>query len=496
MEWLKVGCKTFIRPFRDRPDVRCPIRYVRVPMTNPTFTLETIFGFNEYDKDGLDPVYPGVEFDYRWATSALSLFPAGSSFCGTADQWLHGCLSTDPLPPVDPATGRFVCCGGATLMIQGGEAHGGQLLIPGLGRAALGGEAHGGRAVRIGLVAALGGEAHAGELRRAQWLVSVGDGGEAHGGELSPGALTLAFGGEAHGGAATYFGFQIRGGEAHGGGPGIVPIPHQPPVAEVYGGISTPVFHGRLPGGTGEGGRAALVSASVPLGGEAHGGGATPSQPSVTVVQSTGLASTAGGQAQVQTPLTPAPVTLGNKLVVLVWTYNTSDDDPSTYTVTDNLGNVYTVDIRNTLVASPCAVFSAPITHAGGTVQVTVQLPGGHTGYLNAVAVEIAGVPSNVTEAAAQGGSAGAVSTIQTPPISTTHPGCILFSAINTSSGMTAVTHPPGWTQIAAELSGNVHEDGAAAYLILTGTVAGQQYTWSWDTVSGVNDVVVAYRPG
>jgi len=148
------------------------------------------------------------------------------------------------------------------------------------------------------------------------------------------------------------------------------------------------------------------------------------------------------------------------------------------------------------MVASPCAVFSAPVTHAGGAAQVTVQFPGGHTGYLNACLVEISGVPSNVTEASAQGGSGGAVNTIQTPPITTTHPGCILFSIINTSSGMTAVTVPPGWTQIAAELSGNVHEDGACSYLILSGTITGIQYTWNWNTVSGVNDVIVAYRPG
>ena len=112
MEYLKVGCTTFIRPYLDRPDIRCPIRYVRVPRTNPTFTLPTIFGFDEYTKDGVDPVYPGVEFGFKWASGPVSLFPFGVSFCGTPEQWERGCLTTDPAPSVNPATGRFACCGG------------------------------------------------------------------------------------------------------------------------------------------------------------------------------------------------------------------------------------------------------------------------------------------------------------------------------------------------------------------------------------------------
>ena len=442
MEYLKVGCTTFIRPYLDRPDIRCPIRYVRVPRTNPTFTLPTIFGFDEYTKDGVDPVYPGVEFGFKWASGPVSLFPFGVSFCGTPEQWERGCLTTDPAPSVNPATGRFACCGGGALMVRGGEAHGGMLMVPAPFLQVLGGEAHGGASFRVLPPLPRGGEAHGGNLARVQWFTPI------------------FAGGEAHGGFSLWFFIEPPG------------------------------------GGTGHGGVPTMGSAAAPAGGAGHGGVATTSQPSIAVVQQTPLTSTAGGQNSVQTPFTSAPPTLGNKLVVLVWTFNTNDDDPATYTVTDNLGNTYTLDIGNTMVASPCAVFSAPVTHAGGAAQVTVQFPGGHTGYLNACLVEISGVPSNVTETSAQGGSGGAVNTIQTPPITTTHPGCILFSIINTSSGMTAVTVPPGWTQIAAELSGNVHEDGACSYLILSGTITGIQYTWNWNTVSGVNDVIVAYRPG
>lgn len=496
MEYLKVGCTTFIRPYLDRPDIRCPIRYVRVPRTNPTFTLPTIFGFDEYTKDGVDPVYPGVEFGFKWASGPVSLFPFGVSFCGTPEQWERGCLTTDPAPSVNPATGRFACCGGGALMVRGGEAHGGMLMVPAPFLQVLGGEAHGGASFRVLPPLPRGGEAHGGNLARVQWFTPIFAGGEAHGGLPFGLGFFLVTGGEAHGGAIFSFTATADGGEAHGGLPVVTRGSTVFAGGEAHGGFSLWFFMEPPGGGTGHGGVPTMGSAAAPAGGAGHGGVATTSQPSIAVVQQTPLTSTAGGQNSVQTPFTSAPPTLGNKLVVLVWTFNTNDDDPATYTVTDNLGNTYTLDIGNTMVASPCAVFSAPVTHAGGAAQVTVQFPGGHTGYLNACLVEISGVPSNVTEASAQGGSGGAVNTIQTPPITTTHPGCILFSIINTSSGMTAVTVPPGWTQIAAELSGNVHEDGACSYLILSGTITGIQYTWNWNTVSGVNDVIVAYRPG
>jgi hypothetical protein len=133
MAWMRSSARGYIRPFRDRPDIRLPIRWYKVSRSNPVMELPTLFVFDQWRERANETSYPGFESSYSWEQGRDTLGLKGDHFCGTAEQWLEGPLSTDPLPPVDPTTGIPECCKGPLthfpVVSLGGKAVGGRSLL-------------------------------------------------------------------------------------------------------------------------------------------------------------------------------------------------------------------------------------------------------------------------------------------------------------------------------------------------------------------------------
>jgi len=109
---MRSGAKGFIRPFRDDPTIRIPIRWYRAHPLAKVLELETCFIFDQWNKEDQDALFPGYENEYTYDKGINTLPPPTGNFCGTPEQWRIGPLSTDPSPPIDPATNLPACCFG------------------------------------------------------------------------------------------------------------------------------------------------------------------------------------------------------------------------------------------------------------------------------------------------------------------------------------------------------------------------------------------------
>jgi hypothetical protein len=118
---MRSAASGFIRPYRDAPWITLPIRWYVVPDTSPYLSLDTCFFWDQWPKQ--EPtVYPAIEDAYKWNSGKSSGNPVGLGICGSKDQWLNGCLTTDVPPAIDPLTGLPVCCltpGGGPLVAAG-----------------------------------------------------------------------------------------------------------------------------------------------------------------------------------------------------------------------------------------------------------------------------------------------------------------------------------------------------------------------------------------
>lgn len=309
-----------------------------MPITNGYMTAPTCFGFDMWGKEGRIEEFPGIEFRYTWNGGGETTGLDGSHRCGTDEEWLRGCLFSDGPPSIDPATGQPVCCGPPRLMVTGGEAHGGEVLIT------------------MGRHVPAGGEAHGGALVMAHMLHPRG--GEAHGGLTFALRSALA-----------------RGGEAHGGGLGMSHMLH-PSGGEALGGVA---FAG--PG-------------QFPRGGEAHGGNAY--EPSITIVQETGINFTVPPITSNFFTGTAFPVNpdIHRSIVVVVWVVDFLTPNPSAWIVSDTYGNPYSLERASVQGNMAVAIFHSvgALMLTGSGFACTLRLPAGHNAYIGMDAFDVKGI--------------------------------------------------------------------------------------------------------
>ena len=95
---LRHEFQTIIRPYRDRPDITVPVQFYFAPRGAKQFPLQNGFRNPFYVIDRR--FVPLVGFDHRVfnPNNDGNINGAkGQNYCGTPQQWLDGCLTTDPV---------------------------------------------------------------------------------------------------------------------------------------------------------------------------------------------------------------------------------------------------------------------------------------------------------------------------------------------------------------------------------------------------------------
>jgi hypothetical protein len=225
---------------------------------------------------------------------------------------------------------------------------------------------------------------------------------------------------------------------------------------------------------------------------------ARPALAQITLVQSTGLFGTAAGTSTTSSTFTANP-TVGNTLIVLVWTW--TQNAAATIHVADTAGNIYTANVQATVVQSAwyesAAVFSTPIAATGSGFQITITTPlNDNLSQIRAVALEYSGVGPVDTTAAASGASATATVATPAPTASANE---LVVSALgidNPAVQFSSISPSAGYTTRAVELQNAGETAGAAADWIVSSTGV-QSITWTTaQSMSGWAAVIATFGPG
>jgi hypothetical protein len=269
---MRNGAKGWLHPFRDAPATRVRIRWYRVAPTNGVLDYPTRFTWDQWRlRNHEEDDYPGIASEYTYDKGVDLAGLKGDHVCGTADQWLYGCLTTDPVPPVDPLTGQPVCCARGTVVAVGGMGQGGGVTVHAGGvHVEAGGEDHGG-AGQGTLAAVIAGGHESGGWPFTTWVVTVAGGHESGGSAIGVYLVTSGGGHEEGGWESAYFSTTFEGGSEEGGD-----------VAEL---VQLSVLGGELAGGT----QTQPLSAVLIRGGDAQGLSEPPTV--VKVKASTGVCS-------------------------------------------------------------------------------------------------------------------------------------------------------------------------------------------------------------
>ena len=225
---------------------------------------------------------------------------------------------------------------------------------------------------------------------------------------------------------------------------------------------------------------------------------ARPALAQITLVQSTGLFGTPAGTSTTSSTFTANP-TVGNTLIVLVWTW--TQNAAATIHVADTAGNIYTANVQATVVQSAwyesAAVFSTPIAATGSGFQITITTPlNDNLSQIRAVALEYSGVGPVDTTAAASGASATATVATPAPTASANE---LVVSALgidNPAVQFSSISPSAGYTTRAVELQNAGETAGAAADRIVSSTGV-QSITWTTaQSMSGWAAVIATFGPG
>jgi len=225
---------------------------------------------------------------------------------------------------------------------------------------------------------------------------------------------------------------------------------------------------------------------------------ARPAHAQITLVQSTGLFGTPAGTSTTSSTFTANP-TVGNTLIVLVWTW--TQNAAATIHVADTAGNIYTANVQATVVQSAwyesAAVFSTPIAATGSGFQITITTPlNDNLSQIRAVALEYSGVGPVDTTAAASGASATATVATPAPTASANE---LVVSALgidNPAVQFSSISPSAGYTTRAVELQNAGETAGAAADRIVSSTGV-QSITWTTaQSMSGWAAVIATFGPG
>ena len=205
--------------FRDAPARTIKVRWYFVPLQRPTLGLQTLFVQRNWDRHtgfaGLGelprtwPYYNGVDVVHL----------DGTGLCGSAEQWLEGCRTTDPVPAIDPVTGQPVCCGRRAATSPGGKIKGGRTMVCYFAERSSGGKIKGGSS-KVGVPIVSQG----GKIKGGLSAVSVpvtSSGGKVKGGSSSTASKKFtSSGGKVKGGSSVELVKHITssGGKIKGGG--------------------------------------------------------------------------------------------------------------------------------------------------------------------------------------------------------------------------------------------------------------------------------------
>jgi hypothetical protein len=190
-----------MRFFSDSDDTTV-VRWYFAESNAPLLGVPSIFYARSWDYDLAQLPLGEIQGSFRSSRNRPPLPRPRSAYgrCGTADQWANGCLTTDPLPAVDPNTELRVCCGPGIVLGLGGGLAGGGIVSPPTMQGAGGGLA-GGRGLPFPPVQLGAGGALAGGTFYGAGVPYVGAGGALAGGTFSsPVPVQLGAGGALAGG--------------------------------------------------------------------------------------------------------------------------------------------------------------------------------------------------------------------------------------------------------------------------------------------------------
>lgn len=193
----------------------------------------------------------------------------------------------------------------------------------------------------------------------------------------------------------------------------------------------------------------------------------------------------------------PVKPTVGNTIVVLVWTW--TENLAATIQVTDSAGNTYATDTQATILQSgnwyeSAAVFSAPMTITGSNFAVTIKTPNNdNVSQIRAVALEFSGVGALDQTANPTGSTATSTATTA----STTVANELVVSAFgidNPASNFNPISPSAGFTTAASESQNAGDTAGAGAYKIVN-SIGVQTNTWTTTpALSGWAAVIATFK--
>lgn len=113
--------------FRDDPSATVAVQWYRLPDGGDRAGIpwDHPFGSREWELPGDYPTQLGERFEGRERFRGRAPVELeGRGVCGSLDQWMNGCLTTDTVPDRNPLTGSPCCCGRGTMVLVAGNAAG------------------------------------------------------------------------------------------------------------------------------------------------------------------------------------------------------------------------------------------------------------------------------------------------------------------------------------------------------------------------------------
>ena len=199
---------------------------------------------------------------------------------------------------------------------------------------------------------------------------------------------------------------------------------------------------------------------------------ARPASAQIALVQNSGLFGTTAG-ITTTSPGFAAKPTIGNEIVVLVWTW--TENNPPALNITDSAGNTYIKVTQGVIDQSAwyesASVFYAQVGTTGSGLKLTINSPGndGAT-QIEAVALEYTGLGAPDRSNSATG-SAAAASVATTAATSNGNELVVsAFGVDNPASCCTTITASAGYTIEAADYQNSGDTAGAGAQKIVSTT--------------------------
>lgn len=113
-----------LRTFHDDPTKKTRVQWYFVPESRPTLPYPSAFGTRVWELEELDPDIGELNEPRPWRGGLPPANVSTGGLCGSAEQWAHGCSSSDALPALYPGTLLPTCCAPPIQIALGGTATG------------------------------------------------------------------------------------------------------------------------------------------------------------------------------------------------------------------------------------------------------------------------------------------------------------------------------------------------------------------------------------